>query len=233
MMLKNINYPSVLKRLLLLIVPLILMPFGISCYYACNLGSDPFSIFVDGMHMIFNITHGQVTTINNIIVFVIMLIFGRKYIHIGTFLTVFITGPLIDLFRSFLMTQIVTETSTLAIKLVVLALGAVLFAIGVGLYIVVDLGIGSVDFIGVFIAEKTKFKLKWVRIVLDAFFAVVGFFMGGIVGVGTVVGVLCTGPIISFTIKLVGAKINKFAGPKNKVVEEKVEDVAEIAEIKE
>ena len=93
---ENLNYSSILKRALLLLIPVLLMPFGIACYYACGLGADPFSIFVDGEHVLLNWTYGQITLLNNVILLGMMLIWGRKYLGIGTVVTTFACNPFPD-----------------------------------------------------------------------------------------------------------------------------------------
>ena len=77
----RINYGSAIKRLLAVFFAIICSSFGISCYYACGLGADPISIFVDGQHALFSLSYGQITTINNLVLVVLMLAktTGRKH----------------------------------------------------------------------------------------------------------------------------------------------------------
>lgn len=209
---KELNFRSMLKRLLLLIFPIVMMPLGISCYYACKLGADPFSIFVEGEHVLSGLTYGQITTINNIVLLCLLLIFGRKYINLGTLITCFTTGPLIDAFRGLIITHIRPESAGLVVQSGVLIAGCLLFAIGVGVYIAINLGIGPVEFISLFLRDKLNIKLKYVRMALDAIFVISGYFMGGIVGIGTLLGVLATGPIVEFTLRRIKKPIEDFAG---------------------
>ena len=210
---KNINYSSAFKRLLILFIPIFLMPFGIACYYACGLGADPFSIFVDGEHVITGLTYGEVTTINNTILLTLMVFFGRKYINIGTIITSFTTGPLIDASLDLILLYFPSATTPLIMRAMILLIGCVAFAVGVGVYISVSLGIGPVEFISLFIVDRTNISLKYVRIALDALFTILGYLMGGVVGIGTILGVLATGPIIEYTLKLAEEPVNRFAGP--------------------
>lgn len=210
--LKTYCYGSILKRLLLLVFPIILMPLGISCYYACKLGADPFSVFVDGEHVLSGFSYGQITTVNNVVLLSLLFIFGRKYINLGTIITSFTAGPLIDLFRTLIVTNIKPESAGIMVQGMILVIGCVLFSIGVGIYIAINLGIGAVEFVSLFIAEKLHVKLKYVRIVLDALFVVTGYLMGGIIGFGTILGVLATGPIVEFTLMHLKKPIDNFAG---------------------
>ncbi len=215
--LQEINLPSVAKRVLLLIVPVLFMPFGIATYYACGLGSDPFSVFVEGEHALTGLSYGQITTVNNMVLLGLMLAFGRKYINIGTVITTFTTGPLIDLFRETILNTFALNTAPIYTKGLFLLCGCIVFSFGVGAYISVSLGIGPIEFISLYLVDKFQCKLKYVRIALDALFVVAGYFMGGIVGVGTLLGILATGPIVELTIKILSKPFNSFAGPIKKV----------------
>jgi uncharacterized membrane protein YczE len=202
--------PHYLKKLLLLPVPLLLSPAGIACYYACGLGADPFSVFVDGEHVMVGWTYGQISLMNNIIIFILMIFWGRRYIGAGTVLSIFSIGFFIDLFRELLITHVVTEAAPLWLRALILALGCVLFAVGTGIFIAINFGVGAVEFLTLFFVRLTKIKLKYVRIALDAFYVLTGWLLGGIVGAGTILGVLATGPIIEFTVTKAGAAVDRF-----------------------
>jgi uncharacterized membrane protein YczE len=202
--------PRYLKKLLLLPVPLLLSPAGIACYYACGLGADPFSVFVDGEHVMAGWTYGQISLVNNVFIFILMIFWGRRYIGAGTVASVFSTGFFIDLFRELLITHVVAETAPLWLRALVLAFGCVLFACGTGIFIAMDFGVGAVEFLTLFFVGLTKIRLKYVRIALDAFYVLAGMFLGGIVGAGTILGILATGPIIEFTIAKTKTAIDRF-----------------------
>ena len=51
---------------------------------------------------------------------------------------------------------------------------------------------------------------------MDAICVVAGYLMGGVVGVGTILGVLATGPIVEFTLKRIKDPIDNFAGKMKK-----------------
>lgn len=54
----------------------------------------------DGLHTFLNLSYGQVTNIINAVLFVLMLLFGRKYINIGTIINFVVAGVLIDAFNA-------------------------------------------------------------------------------------------------------------------------------------
>ncbi|MEA4912836.1 MAG: hypothetical protein VB092_09545 [Oscillospiraceae bacterium] len=216
-MIKNyfstLNTNSLLRRLLLLVPTMALINFSIGCYYTCGLGTDPISVFIDGQHVLLGWSYGQITSMNNIILFIVMLWLGRKYMGLGTVATVFLSGPLIDLFEGMLRAAFPPESSALYVKIILLCIGVLGFGIGLGLFVTVGLGIGPFDFLPLWLRDVTKIELKWTRMMFDAFFLITGWLLGGIVGIGTAAGVLLTGPVMSFTIRVVGAPLGRFFGP--------------------
>jgi len=104
--LSGTNRMIVVKKLFLLTIPIILLPLGIAGYLASFLGSDPFSVFIDGVHVTTGLTHGQVAMINSTLLITLMFLFGRRYLKIGTIALAVTIGPLIDIFRTALIGMI-------------------------------------------------------------------------------------------------------------------------------
>ena len=50
--------------------------------------------------------------------------------------------------------------------------------------------------------ERVEFR--WVRVACDLFFVVLGFLLGGTVGVGTIAAVCLTGPLVQFWLPITG-----------------------------
>lgn len=209
----GISWLAVVKRLLVLIVPTVLIPFGISGYFASNLGSDPFSVFIDGVHAVTGLTHGRVTLINSITLVTLMSIFGRKHLGVGTIVLALTAGPLIDVFLSALLSVIHTDYGALlASRIIVLLAGCVALSVGIGVFIILAFGIGGIEWLVLTISEKLKISLRTARIVFDASLLCVGWLLGGLVGVGTILGAAATGPIIALTIRLLDKKVQRFIG---------------------
>ena len=202
--------PAVLAvRSAVLAAALLLSNFGIGCYYACGLGTDPISVFVDGQHLLLGMTYGEITTINNVVLVVLILLFLRDQAGIGTIIGCFASGPLIDLFEGILTGLMPADSTPTAVRVLVLAFGCVVFSAGTGLYIVSGLGISPFDLPSLLMTRLTKIDLKWTRMAWDLLFFVSGWIMGGVIGIGTVAGVLLTGPIMTWVMNITGPAIEK------------------------
>lgn len=236
---RSYNAGSFFKRLVFVLLALALMNFGIACYYQCCLGTDPFSVFVDGEHSLFNLTYGQCTLINNIFLFAFMLFTMRKYIHVGSIIGVFISGWLIDLFNELIGSFMATlaPEHVLIAQISLLLIGLVAFAVSVGLYINADMGISAVEGIVLWLEEKTKINARWLRIAEDLFFMLLGMLLGGLAGrtvfginpdlqpltgIGTIVGAFGTGPIMKWFMDVTMKPMQKWFGPLRKTTETKV-----------
>lgn len=220
---KSISYPSLGKRGIIFIIGIILSNFGIACYYRCLLGTDPYSVMVDSMHTLFALSHGEITNILNVILFVFMLIFGRKYINIGTIVSALAAGTLIDLFERLI--DVVCPEPVLWMQIVILAIGFFVFGTGLGLVVIANLGLGTAEFLPVLVSEKTGANLRWIRIAYDVICLLIGIVLGVIakrgifgdlVGVGTLLGAFGTGVVMKFVINLLGKPLEKWFGPFKK-----------------
>ncbi|MFR9208423.1 MAG: hypothetical protein ACLVKR_08920, partial [Lachnospiraceae bacterium] len=66
---RSVNLSSIGKRSIFLAISVVFMYLGIACYYQCGLGTDPYSVMVDGLHTFLNLSYGQVTNIINAVLF--------------------------------------------------------------------------------------------------------------------------------------------------------------------
>ena len=69
-------------------------------------------------------------------------------------------------------------------------------SIGIALYIKADLGVGAVDAVSELITDKSKIEYQKVRICADVSFLLIGYFIGGSLGIGTVIVTFLTGPSV-------------------------------------
>lgn len=205
----RINGKALFIGIIICIFSNIISNFGIGCYYGCGLGTDPISVFVDGLHNACGLSYGTISTICNIILTVLIIIFERKRFGIGTFIGMLISGPLIDVFEIFVRNNFPQETTSLFIKILILLVGLISFAVGCGLSISCNMGIGCFQFPPVFLSDYGKIDLKWTQIATDTIFFIIGYLLGGVIGLGTVISIICTGPILEWTINISNKIIEK------------------------
>ena len=207
--LKRLNYRAFLIRIALSVIGTVLSSFGVGCYYGCGLGTDPISVFVDGLHNVCRLSYGQISTICNVILTVLIFLFERKHLGIGTIIGVFLGGPLIDVFETMIRTAFPLAEISLFTKAAILLAGLLTTGVGFALCIACGMGIGCFQFAPIFLADVSGLDIKYTQMITDAMFFLVGFLLKGVVGVGTIVGVLCTGYILSYVLDKAGGYVER------------------------
>ena len=188
-------------RIVLLLVGLTIAHLGVTLFLLANLGSDPFNVLVQGVYRTLNevtgwslLTHGRVHITICFVIILILLAADKSYIKIGTILCMICGGPIIDVFTK-ILAPLFPEGCSLIYKICMLALGCVILAYGMTIVIKSEAGTGPNDLVAVVLSDKLKKPFGIVRIVVDVSFVVLGFFLGGAVGIGTIICAGCVGPV--------------------------------------
>ncbi len=216
----KINMKELLLRVIILMIGLTIAHLGVTLFILADLGSDPFNVLVQGIFRTVSkivdwsfITHGRVHIVICFIIILALLVVDKSYVKIGTVLCMIFGGPIIDMF-TVVLAPIFAITDSLVFKIVMLALGCVILAYGMTIVIKSDAGTGPNDLVSVVISDKTKKKFSIVRIIVDVSFVVVGFVLGGSLGIGTIICAFCVGPVAGHFLpineKIVNGVLNKF-----------------------
>lgn len=191
------------KRLLVSVTGVAITCLAVSIFYLIQLGSDPYQVLCVAIHQLLNISHGMANTLMNSAIIALMLIFKRKYIKISLFLCLIVSGPFVDLFNS-LLSPVLSADTHLAIKLALIPIGCFIMGAGIFLYLAPQLGASPGDSVGIIISDMVKKPYSLVRIGIDASYTLIGFILGGPVGITTIFSVLLTGPCLGICKKLFG-----------------------------
>ena len=192
------------KRILTSLVGLILCGVGVSMFLYSGMGVDPASVFELGLEKVFRISYGTSSALINVVILLIVFFIDKNYINISSLIAIFGIGYTADFVRKILSILIQGEPN-LILKLVLILIGLFIMSCGIATYIMADLGVGAIDLISEIISRKSKMQYRLVRVIGDVAFVVIGFLLGGTVGVGTVVAAFLTGP----TVQLVRPSIEK------------------------
>ena len=192
------------KRILTSLVGLILCGVGVSMFLYSGMGVDPASVFELGIAKVFGISYGTSSALINVVILLIVFFIDKSYINISSLIAIFGIGYTADFVRKILSILIQGEPN-LILKLVLILIGLFIMSCGIATYIKAELGVGAIDLISEIISRKSKVQYRVVRVIGDVAFVVIGFLLGGTVGVGTVVAAFLTGP----TVQLVRPGIEK------------------------
>jgi uncharacterized membrane protein YczE len=161
-----------------------------------GLGLDPWDVFHEGLTHHLPLTFGQVVILVGAVLLLLWVPL-RQRPGIGTVLNVVLIGIAVDVTLALLPTP-----DALGVQVGFLLVGVVGNGIAGALYIGADLGTGPRDGLWTGIVRRTGRSVRLVRTSLEVTVLVVGFVLGGTVGVGTVLYALAIGPVVQLFLPL-------------------------------
>ena len=201
------------KRIIIFLIGMSIIQFGVALFLRMNIGSDPFTVFTQGLantlnNLGVNATTGTANRIILIVLFSIILLLNKSHIKIGTMICVVGVGPIIDLGVS-MVSILPVESYNYLLKMFLIALGCFIIAIGFSMLSATKVGVAPNDIIPFIIKERTNWEYRWIRILMDAVLLISGSILGGTVGVGTIIAMATTGPFIQLCLPY-GEKFTDF-----------------------
>ena len=160
-------------------------------------GASPWSVLAQGISNYVNLSIGTITFFISIFV-IILWIFLNQRPGIGTFLNVIIIAVMIDVCLNYVSTP---ESFELKIFLAIFAV--IITGIGSGIYLIANLGPGPRDGLMTGLQKKTNFPIASVRAFLEISVVSIGWYLGGTVGVGTLLFAFGIGPCVALGLYIV------------------------------
>ncbi len=193
-----LNLKPNLSSLFFLILGLILFGLGEGLLIVSNSGASPWSVLAQGISLNTNLSIGTTTFLVSIFVLILWIPLKQKP-GIGTILNAIIISIMIDVCIKFVPTP---DNYLYQIILAVLAVLTV--GIGGGIYLVANLGPGPRDGLMVGLQKKTNLPIAAVRALLEISAVSIGWFLGGTVGIGTLLFAFGIGPAVALGLFLTG-----------------------------
>ena len=165
-------------------------------------GASPWSVLAQGISLNINLSIGTITLLISIAVLVLWIPLGLKP-GMGTIFNALIIAFMIDLCIKFVPTPSNYTNQILLAVLSVLAVG-----IGGGIYLISNLGAGPRDGLMIGLQKLTKLPIAAVRGTLEISVVSIGWYLGGTVGVGTLLFAFGIGPCVAFGLYLVDKIFN-------------------------
>lgn len=228
---------NLFKRVTLFFVGMSIIQFGVALFLKTNIGSDPFTVFTQGLAFSLNktgfkefslvklisglnqVTPGVAMIIILTVLFTVIILIDKSRIKIGTLICVIGVGPIIDLGVR-VVSYFPVESYNYVAKALLVAFGCFIIAIGFSVLSAANVGVAPNDIVPFIIQDKIKVEYRWIRIALDGGFLIIGFILGGTVGIGTVIAMLSTGPFIQFCLPYGEKFVNLIVNSKIEETEE-------------
>ncbi|MBZ5202191.1 YitT family protein [Planomicrobium chinense] len=200
-------------RWLFFISGLIVLALGFTMIIkADKLGISPWDVLNVGLYKNFGLTIGTWAIIVGLAVIVSTMLFTRKIPQIGTFLNMLLVGIFIDIFN-----WLIPDIETLVGQILIFLAGITISGYGVGLYVSPRIGAGPRDSLMLILVEKTGLSITVVRAGIEVTVALVGWLLGGPVGVGTVAVALLTGRIVQISLPQFERLLKKIIDKKDNI----------------
>jgi uncharacterized membrane protein YczE len=194
----TLNLVSFLKRLPSLFLGFFLFGFGLVANLQSNLGMTPWGVLNVGLAKVTPFTIGQISQLVGLLIVFISYFLGF-FPGIGTLTNMFFVGFSVDLIMGWNLIPIQTE---LAGQLGLLLLSVLAFGVASLFYLRVQLGAGPRDGLMLGLVKTLNKPVASIRAVIEVTVLILGFLMGGPVGIGTVVTALTVGSSVHFFFKM-------------------------------
>lgn len=173
-----------MKKWVVYFIGLLVMALGIVLVIRADLGSAPWDVLNIGLYKQFGLTIGTWSIIVGVFVLSASAILGKAFPKIGAFINMFLVGVFMDMY---LVIPWLQTPSTWLGQMVMLIIGIIITAYGMAIYISANVGTGPRDSLMLVLMKLTKIKVQWIRLGMEVIVLAIGWFLGGPVGIGTVV----------------------------------------------
>ncbi len=189
-----------LRRVGVVIMGLFLFAAGSILTYRSDLGLGAWDVFHKRLSLHTPLSFGQAAIVVGAAI-VLLSLFLKVKPGLGTLLNMLLVGILRDwLLNGHWLPDL--GTAPLVIRVLVDGTGVFLMGLGTALYILPALGAGPRDGLMLRLHSLTKIRIAYVRVALDLTALLVGFFLGGTVGVGTLIFAFGVGPAVELSLGL-------------------------------
>lgn len=189
---------SLLKRIISLNIGIFVLTLGIVLTIYANVGFAPWEVFHWGIAQTTGISLGKVNIIVSLVIITLAILLGEKA-GIGTFINLFLIGFYIDLF---FYLGFIPQMNSLVPGVMMLISGLFLIALGTALYMAAGFGSGPRDSLMVALERKTGLAVGVCRSIIELTVCFIGWLLGGLVGLGTIIAVFASGLCVQIVFTL-------------------------------
>jgi len=194
---KPYNFKPKFSTLFFCCFGLILFGLGEGLLIVSFTGASPWSVLAQGLSKNLNLSIGMLTFLISVTVLILWIPLGQKP-GMATLLNALIIALMIDLCIKFVPTP-----SNYINQLILAIISVITVGIGGGIYLVSNLGAGPRDGLMVGLQKLTNFPIAAVRATLEIMVVTVGWYLGGTVGIGTLLFAFGIGPCVALGLYIV------------------------------
>ncbi len=186
-----------IMRLIRLMFGLLLYAIGIVITINADIGYAPWDVFHVGFSSTFGMSIGMASIITGLAIGVIAVVLGEK-IGIGTILNMVMIGVFVDWI---MLAGFIPMAISFFSGIMMMIIGILIISLATYFYISAAFGSGPRDSLMVAVTRKTKLPVGFCRGSIEIIAVIVGWQLGGKVGVGTILFALLIGLFVQTTFK--------------------------------
>ena len=184
-----------------------LFGLGDAMLIAADIGNTPWTVLAQGIALQIDLTVGQATFLISAAVLFLWIPI-KEIPGLGTILNAIIIAVTIDL-----TVPLIPQSGSYAISLLQVFTGILLIAIGSSMYLTANLGPGPRDGWMTGLQRVSGIPIGRVRISIEVSVLIIGIFLGGKFGIGTLLFAIAIGPVVASCLAVAG-RIGSQKGPK-------------------
>lgn len=190
------------RRIAQLCVGVFLYGIGIAFIIRGAIGAAPWDVLTQGISFHVPLSFGVVTVLVSILVLLLWIPI-RQRPGVGTIVNALFVGPSADV--GFL---VIPQSDLLWLRVLFFVLGLTVLAAATGMYIGAHFGPGPRDGLMTGLHERLGWPIWVVRTALEVTVVLIGWILGGNVGVGTVAFALFIGPLCQFFMRIFAVRVD-------------------------
>ena len=193
----SLNFKPNKKTLIYLILGLTLFAIGETLLITANQGVSPWTVLAQGISFQTNLSIGITTFIVSLVVLILWYPLKQKP-GLGTILNIILISIIIDL-----STPILPYPKSFLFQIIQSIIAVFIVGLGSGFYLTANLGPGPRDGLMTGLQNLTNQPIALIRTIIEVSAVCLGFYLGGIVGIGTLLFAFGIGPSVSIGIFIV------------------------------
>ena len=194
---KAYNFKPKFSTFFFLCFGLTLFGLGEGLLIVSFMGASPWSVLAQGISLNVNLSIGTITLLISLGVLVLWIPLDQK-LGMGTIFNALIIAIMIDLCIKFVPTP-----STYFHQIILAVISVITVGIGGGIYLVSNLGAGPRDGLMIGLQKISNLPIALVRAALEISAVSIGWYLGGTVGIGTLLFAFGIGPCVALGLYLV------------------------------
>lgn len=189
------------RRVSQLLIGLFLYGIGIAFLLRGEIGSAPWDVLSQGVSMHVPLSFGVVTILISILVLLLWIPLRQRY-GIGTLANALLVGPSADVGL-----WLIPAGQPLWLRILFFAAGLLILTMATGIYIGAHFGAGPRDGLMTGLHRRTGWPIWVVRTALEVTVVIIGWLLGGVVGLGTLIFALAVGPLCQFFMRIFAVRM--------------------------